>query len=119
MDINHFRPLLAWILIVSLLTPTITLASAPDAAPWPQWRGPTRDGQIVSSNWPDSLNANILRKTWFVPLGPSYSGPIVSEDRVFVTETMDKKYEVVRALDRASGKQIWHRGKTPLGPFWR
>jgi len=43
-----------------------------------------------------------------VDLGPSYSGPIVSSDKVFTTETKDKKFEVVTALDRASGKVLWH-----------
>ena len=34
-------------------------------------------------------------------------GPIVSEDLVFVTETLDRKYEVVRALNRSTGEQVW------------
>ncbi|MEO8270649.1 MAG: PQQ-binding-like beta-propeller repeat protein [Aureliella sp.] len=40
-------------------------------------------------------------------MGPSYSGPIVSDDRVFVTESKDEKFEVVRALDRNTGQQLW------------
>jgi len=40
-------------------------------------------------------------------MGPSYSGPIVVEDRVFVTETRDESHEVIRALDRSSGGEIW------------
>jgi outer membrane protein assembly factor BamB len=42
-----------------------------------------------------------------VELGPSYSGPIVGTERVFTTETKDKKLEVVRAFDRKAGKQVW------------
>ncbi len=44
---------------------------------------------------------------WRAELGPSYSGPIVSGDRVFTTETKDKKLEVVTAFDRITGRQIW------------
>jgi outer membrane protein assembly factor BamB len=44
---------------------------------------------------------------WRVELGPSYSGPIVSADRVFVTETKDKKYELVHAFNRADGTLLW------------
>jgi outer membrane protein assembly factor BamB len=42
-----------------------------------------------------------------VPLGPGYSGPIVSESLVFTTETKDKKREIVRAFDRHTGEQRW------------
>lgn len=72
---------------------------------WTQWRGPSRDGRAVSL--PSSLSGETLKQQWRVPLGPSYSGPIVTQDRIFVTETKDQAYEVVRALDRGTGKQIW------------
>ncbi len=82
-------------------------ASRP-AIVWPQWRGPNRDGQIKDgSQWPTKLGADRLKQTWRMPLSPSYSGPIVSESMVFVTETKDKKTEIVRALDRATGEQHW------------
>jgi outer membrane protein assembly factor BamB len=74
---------------------------------WPQWRGPTRDSLLPAQTWPEKLNVERLKQTWRVELGPSYSGPIVSEKSVFVTETKDKKQEVVRALDRATGKEQW------------
>jgi outer membrane protein assembly factor BamB len=74
---------------------------------WPQWRGPTRDGQVGGSPWPDKLGGKALERLWRVELGPSYSGPVVGTDRVFVTETVDKKYEVVRALARETGKELW------------
>lgn len=77
------------------------------AADWPQWRGPTRDGQVVGSGWPDKLDTNQLRQIWRVELGPSYSGPIVAGDRVFTTETKDKKFEAVTAFDRQTGKEVW------------
>ncbi|MBX7106571.1 MAG: PQQ-binding-like beta-propeller repeat protein [Gemmataceae bacterium] len=76
-------------------------------APWPQWRGPTRDGQVKGLAWPDSLEEPALQQLWRVEFGPSYSGPIVTEDRVFTTETKDKTEEVVTALDRATGKTLW------------
>lgn len=78
---------------------------ADEPSTWNQWRGPNRDGTI-STPLPDSLKG--LKEIWRVEdLGPSYSGPIVAEDRVFVTETIDKKSEVVKALDRKTGKVLW------------
>ncbi len=74
---------------------------------WTQWRGPQRDAQFSGKAWPTSLSEEHLQLTWRVPLGPSYSGPIVADDRVFVTETKDKKYEIVRALERGTGRELW------------
>lgn len=74
---------------------------------WPQWRGPQRDGRISGPEWPSDLSDARLTESWSVPQGPSYSGPIVVGDRVFVTETKNKKHEIVRALDRWTGKQLW------------
>lgn len=74
---------------------------------WPQWRGPTRDGRFAGPAWPERLQGDSLKLLWRVPLGPSYSGPIVAADRVFVTQTRDKKEEIVQALDRKTGKELW------------
>ncbi|MFO0902765.1 MAG: PQQ-binding-like beta-propeller repeat protein [Pirellulales bacterium] len=84
---------------------TAGLAAAADA--WPQWRGPTRDGQVSGVDWPASLQGERLVQRWRVELGASYSGPLVVDDRVFVTETVDKKKELVKALDRTTGKVLW------------
>jgi outer membrane protein assembly factor BamB len=74
---------------------------------WSQWRGPNRDGQVNGPAWPDRLTDKYIEATWRVPLAPSYSGPIVSAEAVFVTETKDKSTEIVRALSRATGKELW------------
>ena len=76
------------------------------SADWTQWRGPNRDGKI-SAVWPDSLNPEILKKSWTTPMGPSYSGPLLIGDYVYVTETRDSKYEVVQALNRKDGTIAW------------
>lgn len=84
-------------------------AMAGDApSTWPQWRGPTRDGLIgTGPQWPEKLTGGALKELWRVTLQPGYSGPIVSEKAVFVAETREAKTEVVRSLDRATGKELW------------
>lgn len=77
-----------------------------DKSSWPQWRGPTRDCKVEGTAWPAKLPAEMI-PVWRKELSDSYSGPIVSPDKVFVTETAEKKYEVVRALDRETGEEIW------------
>ena len=76
--------------LVTLLC-LLSAASCLRANDWPQWRGPQRDGQVTGSAWPDRLGSNQLQQIWRVELGPSYSGPVVVGDRVFTTETKDKK----------------------------
>jgi outer membrane protein assembly factor BamB len=78
---------------------------------WPQWRGPNRDGKLTGvKTWPESIQAKGLSETWSQNLGPSYSGPILSKELVFTTETVDGQREVVRALDRQTGEQKWETG---------
>lgn len=74
---------------------------------WPQWRGPNRDGHSVDGDWPDELSEESLQQLWRVELGPSYSGPVLSEDLVFTTETREETNEVVHALDRKTGDERW------------
>lgn len=79
---------------------------APAPGPWPQWRGPSRDGQVGGAPWPATLAQ--VQELWSLEgLGPSYSGPLVLADRVITTETVDEELEVVRALDRRSGAELW------------
>ncbi len=73
---------------------------------WNQWRGPRRDGSFQGPTWPDKLNGR-LKKVWRVELGPSYASPVITSDRIFTVETHRQKQEVVRALDRKTGKQLW------------
>jgi len=96
-----------FLLVLTSFSGSIARGAEP-VATWPQWRGPKRDGRVAGeSNWPEQLAGIALKQVWRNAMSPSYSGPIVSETMVFVTETVDKKREVVRALDRKTGRQIW------------
>lgn len=71
---------------------------------WPQWRGPTRDGVVsdpLPSQWPEAL-----KKRWEVPVGAGHGSPVVSGNRVVVI-AREGDQEIVRALDLASGREIW------------
>lgn len=74
---------------------------------WPQWRGPSRDGMVQTRPWPETISGDSVQQLWRVALGPSYSGPIVGDGKVFTTETAEQKWEVVRAYELSSGKPIW------------
>lgn len=87
--------------------PLFLAASVLHGADWPQWRGPNRDGLLQGAEFPPSLADAALKRQWRVPLGPSYSGPIVSGGRVFVTESSNKTHEAAIAIDRSTGKVLW------------
>jgi outer membrane protein assembly factor BamB len=92
------RPLAALIVLAALAAPA---ASGTD---WPQWRGPNRDGSIAATlpaQWPDAL-----KKRWEVPVGAGHSSPVVSGNRVVVLARQGED-EIIRALDLASGKELW------------
>lgn len=102
----NYVPSRVTFLFLSFLVAGATAESL-DRDSWPQWRGPQRNGLVAGTTWPGDLSEKHLSESWSVSLGPSYSGPIVAADRVFVTETKGQQYEVVRALDRKTGEQLW------------
>jgi outer membrane protein assembly factor BamB len=88
---------------LAVLTAVAT-AGAQTSTDWPQWRGPNRDGSIVAelpAQWPESLT-----KRWETPVGGGHASPVVSGNRVVVIARQGDE-EIVRALDVASGKEIW------------
>lgn len=94
-------------LVFCSIVPFNTCFAQETALSWTQWRGPDRNCEFTGPQWPDSLTAENMNKIWETKLGPSYSGPIVNQDTVFVTETVNQEFETVRALDRQTGQQKW------------
>lgn len=94
-------------LLVLLASGSWAQDSGGGSAEWTQWRGPNRDGQFHGAAWPDDLSTETLKQVWRVELPPSFGGPLVAGDRVFVVDSEDEKYEVARALDRETGKPLW------------
>ncbi len=95
------------ILLTTIVGSPMVLAQSEESPDWNQWRGPSRDGEFRGAKLPEKLDDSNLTQLWRIEMGPSYSGPLVTEDRVFVTETKDKTYEVVTAIDRKSGEIAW------------
>ncbi len=73
--------------------------------PWPQWRGPARDGHapdITSpKQWPGKLTA-----LWTFDVGEGYSGPVITES-IVCAMGREGQDEVVVCCDRRTGKPIW------------
>lgn len=90
--------------ITSVSAGSALAQSTPQTADWPQWRGPKRDGSVdtaLPSQWPEALE-----KRWQIAVGEGHASPVVSGNRVVVMARQNDQ-EIVRALELASGKEIW------------
>jgi outer membrane protein assembly factor BamB len=75
---------------------------------WPRWRGPSGQGYVEGSGYPDrwSDTENVLWKVR-VP-GSGNSSPIVWSDRIFLTSAYEGGRRLsLLAFDRSNGKLLW------------
>ena len=96
--------ILGAVVLAALALTSVRQQSTPSGADWPQWRGPKRDGSVLAAlpaTWPASLS-----KRWEVEVGSGYSSPVIAGNRV-VVHARQGEQEIVRALDLASGKELW------------
>jgi outer membrane protein assembly factor BamB len=102
------RPSLQTRLLVAALA--VTLA-APRlwADDWPQWLGPQRDGVWRESGILETLPATGLKVRWRAKVGLGYSGPVVADGRVYVTDRQRIPSEVERVLclEEETGRPLW------------
>ena len=75
---------------------------------WPRWRGPSGQGVVDDTGYPDTLSAttNVLWKT-SVP-GSGSSSPIVWDDRIFLTTSRNSGRRVsILSFRRSDGELLW------------
>ncbi len=105
-QLNPARRVIRSLILSCLLMFCLTFVMAQD---WPDWRGANRDGVW---NDPDVIQEfageQILIK-WRVEIGPGYSGPTVSNGRVYVTDRQEEPDQMERVLcfDEQTGAEIW------------
>lgn len=99
------RRLVLLFVICSLSLPS---AQAQAPAPWPQWRGPARDGVASAFTVPTTWPAQLTKK-WQATVGAGHASPVISGSRVIV-HTRQAAREIVAAYDFESGKQLWQQG---------
>jgi len=95
---------------------TAFLIASLEASDWPEWRGAGRQAVWTEDGIVDRFPAGGLDITWRTPVKGGFSGPVVAEGRVFVTDfeflsetrVMDGT-ERILALDEQSGDVLWTR----------
>ncbi|MBA4189620.1 MAG: pyrrolo-quinoline quinone [Planctomycetaceae bacterium] len=103
---------------------TLTLTLTLSADDWPQWLGPKRDGVWRETGIIDTFPKDGPKQLWRAQVGVGYSGPAVTQGKVFVTDltpasgaklpdsgfaknTRVPGNERVLCLDEKTGKEIW------------
>ena len=91
-----------------MLTITHSAGLAEDNELWMTWRGSNRDSMVRNTAWPSSLSQDNFKLVWSAPFSDSYSGPIVTKDSVFTTESVGGN-ERVTCVDRKTGETRWSK----------
>jgi outer membrane protein assembly factor BamB len=75
---------------------------------WPQWRGSHRDGIWREEGIREKLPAGQLPLKWSVDVGPGYSGPVVADSKVFLTDKIDQPArERILCFQESDGQLLW------------
>ena len=94
---------LKWLLIIVALTPILF------ADDWPQWRGLNRDGSWHEKGIVQKFEKSQIPVLWRTPISRGYSGPTVSQNRVYVMDRIKDPNQLERVLcfNAKTGKEIW------------
>lgn len=117
---------------------SLTSISTANANDWPQWMGPTRDGEYRESGLLDRFPEDGPSILWEAEIGGGYSGPAVASGKLVVFDYVTKGGrafndpgqratlegdERVSCFDAKTGEQLWQVAYTcpysisyPAGP---
>lgn len=87
--------------------PLVLLSSASDAATWPQWRGPARDGKSAETGLLKRWPASGPELVWTANgLGAGYSSFAVEGGKLF-TQGQRNGRQYLTAFDTSNGSKLW------------
>jgi outer membrane protein assembly factor BamB len=84
----------------------VLLAGSLHAADWPQFLGPTRNGQSSETGLLQTFPKKGPAVLWSKAVGDGFSAPVVFGDQLFLFHRIDDK-DTLDCLDSASGKSKW------------
>ncbi|MCF7957449.1 MAG: PQQ-binding-like beta-propeller repeat protein [Phycisphaerae bacterium] len=79
------------------------------AADWPQWRGVNRDAVWTESGIVEKFPDDGLKVLWKADISSGYSGPVLSDGLVYVSDRIDKPVvsERVLCFNATTGDEVW------------
>ncbi len=91
----------------SAITASLALSrNTTRADDWPQWRGADRSGRWLEQGIVERLPAGPMPLVWSVPISAGYSGPVVADGRVLVTDKLEAS-ERVLCFSESDGRELW------------
>lgn len=92
----------------SLFSLFLSIFSQSDEADWPDWRGVNRDGKWHEKGILQRFDTELISPKWSVSVSSGYSGPTVSDHKVYVTDrTNMPAQERVHCFNANSGELVW------------
>ena len=90
------------------LAVVLCAAWAAEAADWPQFLGPNRDGVVpdakgLARTWP----AHGPKVLWSTPLGVGFGGPAIYGDSVLLLDREEDARDVLRRFSLSNGRELW------------
>jgi outer membrane protein assembly factor BamB len=85
---------------------TVIICNSQD---WPDWRGVNRDGIWSETGITEKFDDKIQTPKWSVAIGSGYSGPTVTNGKVYLTDLQKQpvQTEGVLCFDENTGKKLW------------
>ena len=101
--------------ICAVLTCCILVGATAMAADWPRFMGPSTNGIAPDEGINRDWNQRPPAELWRVELADGgYAGPSVADGKVFVIDHAGDE-DIVRALDLATGQEVWHYSYADTG----
>jgi len=92
----------------ALLCTSLFAATSIDAADWPQFRGPNRDGISKETGLMREWPAGGPKVLWSIEVGQGYASPAIVDGRVYFNDYDSAANEwLVRCLTLDEGKELW------------
>ncbi len=94
--------------LLSILCAAISAAATAQAADWPQFRGPNRDGISKETGLMRQWPADGPEVLWSVEVGPGYASAAIHSGIVYFNDYDREASDwMVRALTLDDGKELW------------
>ena len=99
--------------LIGLFAATAFISNAAD---WPHWRGPDRNGISKETGWSAKWPAAGPKQLWKAKVGWGFSTFSISKGRAYITgNTSDT--DTIFCFDAITGKELWkHSYSAPLDP---
>ena len=83
--------------------------SSVNSQDWPDWRGANRDGVWNETGIIEKFDSEIIKQKWSVSVGSGYSGPTVSQGKVYLSDLLveTSQTEGVLCFNEQIGAKIW------------